>query len=157
MHKVWIYVWHGEKISNNLSSGLVNVLTEQNSRFCPIRSLSDALQKSCRIYIILVASCSVACPHTSKSSANSKEWIDGQFGLNLIPAKWLADIASCRAIDGSFIERTNRYGDKGQPCRIPQSLLNFANDWPLMTIEKVGDETPAWMRFIEWPHAAIYV
>jgi hypothetical protein len=85
----------------------------------------------------------VACPQTSKSSTNISEWIDGQPGPNFVPVKWLVDIASCRDMDSSLIARTKMYGDKGHPCRIPLSLLNLANGWPLMTTEKVGDETQA--------------
>jgi hypothetical protein len=57
---------------------------------------------------IRAASCSVACPQINRSSANKREWMEGQFGPRVIPAKELVDIASCRAMDNSFIARTKR-------------------------------------------------
>jgi hypothetical protein len=73
----------------------------------------------------------------------------GQFGPRVIPAKLLADMASCRAIDNSLIARTNKYGDRGHPCLMPLSPRNFANGCPLMTTEKVGEETHVYIKFMK--------
>ena len=65
--------------------------------------------------------------------------MQGEFGPKTTPLRALLFIASWRVSDSSFIVKTKRYGERGQPCRIPLSLRNLANGCPLMITEKVGD------------------
>jgi hypothetical protein len=45
-------------------------------------------QKVCRVALIVVASCIVACPHRIRSSAKRKEWIGGQPGPSVTPVRF---------------------------------------------------------------------
>jgi hypothetical protein len=44
----------------------------------------------------------------------------------------------------------SRYGDRGQPCRMPLLLLKWLKDWPLIMTEKVGEEMQACTRLMKW-------
>jgi hypothetical protein len=58
-------------------------------------------------------------------------------------------MASCKAMESSFMARTKMYWDKGHPCRIPLSPGNFAKGCPFITTEKVADKTQEWIRFMK--------
>ena len=60
-----------------------------------------------------------AFPQIMRSSAKRMEWIGGQPGPKVIPVSPAFSMASCNLKDSSFIARTNKYGESGQPCRIP--------------------------------------
>jgi len=83
--------------------------------FCKLGTYPDWLQKSWRIVQMVVASGSVACPHSMRSSAKRREWIGGQPGPRVTPVKLELCNSCCKVMESSLMATTKRQGDRGQP------------------------------------------
>ena len=66
-----------------------------------------------------------AFPQIMRSSAKRMEWIGGQPGPKVIPVTPAFSMASCNLKDSSFITRTNKYGESGQPLPDSPSCLEI--------------------------------
>ena len=82
---------------------LLNIIAD----FCKLGTWTDVLQNSWRIVRMVVASCSVACPHSMRSSAKRREWIGGHPEPRVIVRLELC-ISCCKRMDSSLIATTKR-------------------------------------------------
>ena len=137
MYSIWLKIRNREKkvLSWSLRELLTVLLKRMEDLFqfgvCP-----ETRQKFCRMFFMVATSVGSALPQIIRSSANINEWIGGPLGPNRIPETESLSIASWRQMDSSLIAVTKRYGDKGQPCRIPLWALKAPKGWPLTSTEK---------------------
>ena len=66
-----------------------------------------------------------AFPQMMRSSEKRMEWIGGQPGPKVTLASPALSMASCNIKDSTFIARTNKYGESGQPCLIFPGCLEI--------------------------------
>jgi hypothetical protein len=65
-----------------------------------------------------------------------------------MPERFLLFSSACRRIDCSLIAITNRYGERGQPWRIPRCGEKAAEGSPFTRTAKEGVEIHACMRLV---------
>ena len=83
---------------------LLNIIAD----FCKLGTWTDGLQNSWRIVRMVVASCSVACPHSMRSFAKRREWIGGQPGPRETPVRLEVCNLCCKRMESSLMATTKR-------------------------------------------------